>query len=76
MIDLINLKEGTEFYLPPVRGFWSGKTYLKKGELWVEVIGLNNMDFKLTKGKYIVDDNIKLCKMPSYHLSKLSYADY
>lgn len=73
LTDLIDMPCGTKFYLPPIYGMWEGKTYLKDNELWVETCV---EDFKLTKGKYIINKNVRLGKMPHYHMSELSSANY
>jgi len=76
MKDLIDLEVGTKFYLPPIKGLWSGETYSKDGELYVKVLGNEEYNFKLERGKYIVGANVRLGEMPSYSFYGLANANY
>ncbi len=76
MKDLIDEDVGTKFYLPPVRGLWSGKIILKDGIKWVEVAGREYYDFELKRGDYIIGENIRLGEMPHYSMHDLAYADW
>jgi len=72
--DLIDLPIGTEFYLPPATGFWSGKTFKLYNDVWI--IPQSGVPFPFERGDYVVGKNIKLGKMPKYSMSQLAWADW
>jgi len=72
--DLIDLPVGTEFYLPPSTGFWSGKTIKVNHKIWIDPS--SGVPFPFERGDYIVGKNIRLGKMPNYSMATLTYANW